>query len=754
MPAEPAPPVRSTVPQTVAIRSESGRIPSARLPSVSRTLQVLAAVVVVVLIGLITQHIYELREKTLEAAAHQMSELDMVLGEQTGRAVETIDFILRGATENRGEADSDPRDTLRQMIMGVRQILAIDIADPTGMIVRSSRSSDETMLPREAMPLLLKAATTPKIGLQFSEPIHLADGSWTSLVIRRIDGPNLRFEGVAVAWLNLQYFEDFYRAVELIDNGAISLHRRDGVLLARYPHVETLEGRSFGDASPFRDVLSHAIAGTTTMVSPQDGSTRILATRALRTAPLAVNISVDQDVVLAPWRREALTLALTGLVAALLLGALLLQVARRSRDTEAVLSKQHLVHREMEAAHNDLVDQMHKRESAETALRQAQRVEAVGQLTGGVAHDFNNLLTVLLGNIDLLQSQPEASAFGPRLSTMRAAAERGAALIGQLLAFARRQPVLPRAVNLGALVADLLPLLQSAVGSQVTINIEVDPRTPAALVDPTQIELVILNLAINARDAMPQGGTLSIDLRKLTRAASLKADGLPAGEYVGLRVTDTGTGMTPDVLAQAFVPYFTTKPAGSGSGLGLSQVAAIARQFGGLARIDSSPDSGTCVEILLPLVQSSETMTEQQTGSPMMTPTVSGRANVLVVDDDVDVRSTTALLLRRMGYGVTTAGSAAEALNLLDTNQDIELLLSDVVMPQVTGPDLARQARAKHPDLPVVFFSGYADPEAIAGAIPLARLLRKPFRPTELAKLIETALAEARTAPTHSNATV
>jgi CheY-like chemotaxis protein len=243
---------------------------------------------------------------------------------------------------------------------------------------------------------------------------------------------------------------------------------------------------------------------------------------------------------------------------------------------------------------------------------------------------------------------------------------------------------------------------------------------------------------------------LSLDTRKVTLQRGRRADDPIPGDYVCLRAIDTGTGMTPDVLAQAFEPYFTTKPSGSGSGLGLSQVAAVARQYGGLARIESTPASGTSVEVLLPCAQISDDQIDAPTGitSMMTTAAPTGRANVLVVDDDVDVRSTTALLLRRMGYAVTTAGNAAEALHVLDSRDDIELLLSDVVMPQVTGPDLARQAQARRPDLPVVFFSGYADPEAIAGAIPLARLLRKPFRPTELAKLIETALAEARSGGT------
>jgi len=723
------------------------------LPSISRSLQFMAVLVFVATLSIVAQQLYELRRTTCDDAARQMAQLDMVLGEQTGRAVETIDFILRLASEPSAEGGADPqaaRETLRRLIMGVRQVLAIDVADPSGTIVRSSRVGMDATLPPAAQKLLVTAAADPKAGLLFSEPLRTADGNWTVVVVRRVDGPNQRFEGVAVAWLNLQYFEDFYKSVELGDNGSISLHRRDGVLLVRFPHAEALVGKSFAELPPFRDVLSHAIAGTVRMESPQDGSMRIVGTRALRSVPLVVNVSLDEYELLAGWRRQAWTLALAGIGVGMALAALLLQVARRSRQSERLLFEQQAARADAEAAHRDLLEQMRKRENAEAALHQAQRVEAVGQLTSGVAHDFNNLLTVMLGNIDLLQSLPEAAAVAPRLATMRSAAERGATLIGQLLAFARRQPVMARAVDLGGLLRDLQPLLQSAVGSQVVLTLDIDPRTPLAWVDPTQIELVVLNLAINARDAMPLGGALSLDTRKVTLQRGRRTDDPVAGDYVCLRAIDTGTGMTPDVLAQAFEPYFTTKPSGSGSGLGLSQVAAVARQYGGLARIESTPASGTSVEVLLPCAQISDDQIDAPTGitSMMTTAAPTGRANVLVVDDDVDVRSTTALLLRRMGYAVTTAGNAAEALHVLDSRDDIELLLSDVVMPQVTGPDLARQAQARRPDLPVVFFSGYADPEAIAGAIPLARLLRKPFRPTELAKLIETALAEARSGGT------
>ena len=765
-------------------------VPAAtRLPSVSRSLQILAVLVFVVIVGVTWQQLVQLRTTTLRDTHRQMARLDMVLAEQTGRAVETIDYLLRGAIDQGAATQvsaGSATEQLRREIAGVRQLLAIDIVGPAGDVRRSTRARADRTLPPAALALLARESGDAKAGLLFSEPIRQADGTWTALLARRIDGPDQRFDGIALAWLNLNYFEDFYKAVELAENGAILLHRRDGVVLARYPHEEALVGASFADQPPFRDVLAHAIAGTVEMDSPFDHTRRILAIRALRAFPLAVNVSVDEAPVLAAWRRQAWTCAFAALASGLVVAILLFQLARRSREVERLLVVAQGAKDAAEAAHRDLLSQMEERQRAEGALRQAQRVEAVGLLTGGVAHDFNNLLTVLLGNIDLLQSQPQAAGIAPRLATMRAAAERGASLVGHLLAFARRQPLMPRAVDLGGLIRAMLPLVQSAIGSQITILLDIEDPAPPACVDPTQIELVILNLAINARDAMPLGGQLRLGVGRRTLAAGAEADAPPAGDYVAMTVTDTGTGMAHDVLGRAFEPYFTTKPVGAGSGLGLSQVYGVARQSGGLARIESTLGQGTTVEIVLPLSQAAEAAAEPATrpvvapggmppgapaglvsgtlagppsgplvGTPIGTPIgtsglasvgTGGRARLLVVDDDADVRSTTALLLRRMGYHVIEAATAEAALELLGQDDAIELLLSDVVMPQTSGPELARRARLYRPALPVVFFSGYTDPEMIAGAAPMTQLLRKPFRPAELVGIIEQALASAREA--------
>jgi CheY-like chemotaxis protein len=357
-----------------------------------------------------------------------------------------------------------------------------------------------------------------------------------------------------------------------------------------------------------------------------------------------------------------------------------------------------------------------------------------------VAHDFNNLLTVVRGNIELLSRSARLADPPERdlLAAMRAAADRGATLTGQLLAFARRQPLVPRAVDLNAVISGMQDLLRSALGS--TIQVETRPAADLwpAMVDATQIELVVLNLTINARDAMPRGGVLRIETANAAVGPPQGRGEPPEGAYVSITVRDNGSGMTADVLARAFEPFFTTKAPGSGSGLGLSQVYGTARQSGGGVRIASTPDAGTSVTIYMPRANA-------MAGPPPVSrvPSGAGQGNVLLVDDDPLVRETTAAVLRDFGYEVREASGGAEALDLLRRDDRIEVLLTDVVMPGMNGAELVRLALDARPELAVLFMSGYAAPEEITGALRRHRLVRKPFLPADLAAQIEAALAEA-----------
>ncbi len=518
--------------------------------SVSRALQAVAAVLLVLIVGATVHQLATLRSAIVDDTMRQMSRLDMVFAEQTGRAVETMDFISRSAIETlqtqRSSEEAAAFDALlARRIGGVRQMANLAITDRSGRVIYSA-IPDGDVLPPEGSAALAFHIANPTAGLRISRPFRGTDGKWTALLTRGIVGPDGSITGITAAFLNLAYFEDFYRAVELSENGSIILHLRDGTVLARFPHVDAAIGSSFADTPPFKDILSHDIAGTVLMESPIDGSIRVTAIRALRAFPLAVMVSIEQGKLLLDWRRQAWVLGSVALSATVTIAGLLLLLARRSLQVEH--------------EHQKTLDQIAERERAEAALHQAQRIEAMGQLTGGVAHDFNNLLTVLIGNIDLIQSTELLdSRTSDRLVAMRAAATRGATLTGHLLAFARRQPLLPRAIDLNAVVSGMQDLLQSALGRHVQMEMRLADGLWPALVDPTQIELVILNLAINARDAMPGGGVVTVRTENRRCGPPAREGEAVEGDYVVVTVHDLGTGMTPEVQAKAFEPFFTTK---------------------------------------------------------------------------------------------------------------------------------------------------------------------------------------------------
>jgi PAS domain S-box-containing protein len=390
---------------------------------------------------------------------------------------------------------------------------------------------------------------------------------------------------------------------------------------------------------------------------------------------------------------------------------------------------------ELAAANRQLVAQIEERERVEETLRQMQRLEAVGQLTSGVAHDFNNLLTVVLGNIGFLErTLDQAGVAGKsreRLGYMRAAADRGARLTAQLLAFSRRQRLEAKPLDLNETVASMRDLLQSSMGGSVRLETVLKPDLWPALVDATQIELVILNLAINARDAMAVGGSLTVETANVTLGAPTRPDAPPAGQYVMVSVTDTGSGMTPEVLAKAYEPFFTTKPVGKGSGLGLAQVLGFAKQSGGGVRIDSTLGEGTSVKVYLP-----RSLVRQSAETVASIPDTAGRLEgparrVLLVDDDSAVREVTAAMLQGLGCDVVEAGSGGAALDLLESATDYDLLVLDFAMPGMNGAEVAREVRLRRPALPVLFVTGYADISALAD-VGEDRIVQKPFRDDEL----------------------
>ncbi|MEI7037737.1 response regulator [Fulvimonas yonginensis] len=400
---------------------------------------------------------------------------------------------------------------------------------------------------------------------------------------------------------------------------------------------------------------------------------------------------------------------------------------------------------ELAATNRQLLAQIEERERVEATLRQMQRLEAVGQLTSGVAHDFNNLLTVISGNIGILERALNGPGIDPRLRQrlgyMKEAAARGAKLTTQLLAFSRRQRLEAKAVDLNGIVAGMRDLLQSSMGGSVQLSMKLQHGLWPALVDPTQIELVILNLAINARDASPVGGELIVETANVAlREPARRPEEPGPGDYVMVAVTDHGSGMTPEVLARAFEPFFTTKEVGKGSGLGLAQVYGFAKQSGGGVRIETRLGEGTSVKVYLPRADGSADKAEEAVASAARREPEPARRRILLVDDDADVREVTAAILAEQGYQVVEAGSGGAALDVLEREgRAIDLMLMDYAMPGMNGSEVAREAHAKRPALPVLFITGYAD-FATLREVGDERIISKPFSEEDLLAKVQAAL--------------
>ena len=394
---------------------------------------------------------------------------------------------------------------------------------------------------------------------------------------------------------------------------------------------------------------------------------------------------------------------------------------------------------------------------AQEALRQAQKMEAVGQLTGGLAHDFNNLLQIVVGNIETLQRKlpPNLERLRRAADHAMAGAERATNLTQHLLAFSRKQPLNPRPVAVNRLVAGMSEMLQRTLGELIEVETGLAPALRHVEIDSNQLEIALLNLAVNARDAMPNGGRLSIETYNLDLRddSQVGSENLPRGEYVVINVRDTGMGMSPEVLARAFEPFFTTKNVGQGTGLGLSQVYGFVRQSGGQVRISSADGAGTAIRIYLPAARPDAEVPEDD--GQCEAQLAAERETILVVEDDPDVRAFTVETVRELGYDVLEARDGVNALNLLRQTPagDIDLLFSDVVLPGgMNGQQLAQQAVVLHPRLKVLFATGYArDVIVHHGRLdPGVQLITKPFAYDDLAARIRSVL-DGQDSARHAN---
>jgi len=414
--------------------------------------------------------------------------------------------------------------------------------------------------------------------------------------------------------------------------------------------------------------------------------------------------------------------------------------ANRARQLEEAVRERT---RELSQAYEQLKEESAEREAAEAQLRQVQKMEAVGQLTGGIAHDFNNMLAVVVGGLDLARRK----LTGPRrevefhLDNAMEGATRAAALTRRLLAFARAEPLLPVAVAPAGLVEGMLDLIDRSIGERITVRTRFPDEPWNVSVDTNQLENAILNLAVNARDAMDGEGQLAISIENVVLAGGQIGD-LAAGDYVRISVSDTGSGMPPEVLERVFEPFYTTKPVGKGTGLGLSQIFGFARESGGDVVIDSTVGVGSTVSLYLPRsTEEVETASASASQEPAEPAADAAGISILVVEDDPRVSRSTVGALEELGYRPIACSGGREALEILEREQGgIELVITDIMMPEMTGPELVRAATARWPSTAILYVTGYVG-EAGSEELSGHDILRKPFTVAALAGAVAGALA-------------
>jgi two-component system NtrC family sensor kinase len=551
---------------------------------------------------------------------------------------------------------------------------------------------------------------------------------------RRIRGPNDSFAGVTTVSIAPEYFINFY--AKLPPPGVFALIRDDGAILARYPDLSQRLERLAPDSTVMRRIKEHPEEGFVTGTSTFDGQTRLFAYRKMPRYNIYVVSGIASDVVLRDWLKNMASHLIFGLPATIAMIGLGFVALRRTR-------------REV-IAHTQLQQEVARRERTELALQQALKMEAVGRLTGGVAHDFNNLLTAILGNVDLaLRRVPEGDDRLRRsLNSARQASERAASLVQRLLAFSRQHPLEEKAVDVNRLVQGMSELLRRTIGETITVETVLAGGLWKTAVDPNQLENALLNLAVNARDAMPDGGRLTIETANTyldeSYVAANAAD-VAHGQYVLVAVSDTGSGMSKDVIERAFEPFFTTKPTGAGTGLGLSMVYGFVKQSRGHIKIYSEAGEGTSIKIYLPRLMDENAVEPWLPNEPVHSAEASVKRpeRILLVEDDEEVNRFSSEVLRDEGYEVISTHEAASGLRLLDANPDVRLLFTDVVLPGgMNGRQLADEALRRRPDLKVLFTTGYTRNAIIHhGRLDAdVELLTKPFTSDALAKKVRQIL--------------
>jgi two-component system NtrC family sensor kinase len=699
---------------TGAIRS----LELAMIASVAVPLALLAATAVVDYDRVMrqsTEHVHKTASIAEEHALKVLETSEVIIGR-------VLDLVADDSDARIATREERLHQKLQEIQRDIEQVQNIYAWGPAGEAVLSSRyypSPRVSIRDREDFAVHLEQ----RIGAYVTRPlVGRASGERFFNISRRRETPEGRFAGVVTVSLRPQYFSDFYRELSTARGGmSISIWRQDGVLLARYPDPgEPVQLRPDSALAAF--IASGKDTGETRGLSGVDGVERLIGFRKIGRYSLYISAGLDKTEIMSEWYRNLAISALFAVSASLGLLLVTWLALQKTRREQAALAQWRV--------------ESERRANAEEQLRQAQKLEAIGQLTGGVAHDFNNLLQVVSTNLYILKLKLRGADVDAQLSAIARAVASGETLTKHLLAFSRRRPLQPRTMVLQESFDEIQTLIRQALRGDVTLRCSLQPGLWPLDADAEELQMALLNIAVNARDALPEGGIVTLEARNATLTATEPGVNL-RGDFVAISVTDTGYGIPPEVLEHVFEPFFTTKAVGKGTGLGLSQVYGFAIQSGGAATIASTMGHGTTVTLYLPRSQRAPEADRKSGDARAHEPDC---GCILLVEDNPEIGDAVSAVLRETGYSVRHVGDADQALATLGDDPDIDLLITDIVMPgSMSGLDLARVVRRHYPGVPVLLMSGYTA-EADKAAAEGYRILSKPFRPEALADAIRRTL--------------
>jgi two-component system, NtrC family, sensor kinase len=646
--------------------------------------------------------VHDNADKQIARTTDVVNEHALKVFEAVQRAIAEINEIVHDMTDGEIAAQqAELHGRLRRIAEGSAQIKSLWVFDRNGRALANSLSypADATIFSdRDYFAAHVEKDIGTYVG-KVLRPRPPYGGAPFFGVSRRRLSDDSAFVGVIQASVLPEYFEGFYEKLAREPGEYASIVHEDGTLLARYPSLGR-EAKLAEQGPLYQSMLAHPTSGKVTLISAIDGTGRSVSYRKLPDVPVFALAGLETAAIRDQWLSQMRNQLIFGLPATAALIFIIALALRRTRRLYA---------------------EADRRQAAEEALKQSQRLEALGQLTGGVAHDFNNLLMVIGGSVERLKSGLGAAQAGRSLSMIEAAVQKGASLTRQLLSFSRRQSLSPRVWDAVVCVMDFREVLQQSLRGDISISFDLSEGPLPVHVDRNELEIALLNLVLNARDAMSDGGAIRIvvagkTLRKETAPHELD------GDFVSITVSDTGHGIPEDIRDRVFEPYFTTKKTDKGTGLGLSQVYGFARQSEGAVTFETVPGRGTTFILLLP--RSREPL-HQETPPTAPADTPEPR-RVLLVEDNPDVAVVAQHYLEQCGCTVIHEDSAEAAIDRLNTDPDIALVFSDIVMPGMNGLELARLVRDHHPNIGLILASGYSEKAAIALAEGFA-LLNKPY---------------------------